>query len=553
MRYEYSVLIGGQAGDGIKQAGNAIARLFNRMGYWIFVYEDYPSLIRGGHNFAVVRAAPDRILGHNDKIDVLVALNQDTVEKHTWRLEEQSMVVFDSDAVKADGLGLAMGQMVKSKGLPPIVRNTAALGALGAVFGLELATVEEVVRSATRRQVEENLQIAREAYAEAGRLGHRFEVPRLENAPKPLLNGNEAMALGAVKAGMTLYVAYPMTPSSPLLHYLAANAERLNITTIHPESEIAVIGMAQGAAYAGVRTMLGTSGGGFALMVEHLSLAGQAEIPTVIMLGQRPGPSTGMPTYTDQTDLFFAMYAGHGEFARAVMAPGDAEEAFYLAGEAMNLAWKFQMPVILLGDKELCESTFSTVLDESKVGIEEAVLWDGEGEYERYKRTETGVSPLAFPGDERATVKLNSYEHDAKGITTEESPVVIEAREQRLRKCKAVEAEVRTKESVHTYGNEASETVLVTWGSTKGPVVEVAHRLGLKVVQPLYLMPLPVWELERQLGKARRIIGVEVNSTARLCTWLRFHGLPVDETILKYDGRPFAVDELEERVKGVLR
>jgi 2-oxoglutarate ferredoxin oxidoreductase subunit alpha len=567
VRNEYTVLIGGQAGDGIKQAGNAIARLFNRLGYWIFVYEDYPSLIRGGHNFAVIRAAPQRIIAHKDKVDVLIALNQDTIAQHTRRLSPDSLVIFDSSAVKAQGLAVPMGEMVKSKNLPPIVRNTAALAVLGAVTGADFSIVEDVIRSATKRSVEENIAVAKEAYAQAGGEHNHLHVPVLDNPPKPLLNGNEAIALGAVKGGMRLHVAYPMTPSSPILHYLAAQADRLNITTIHPESEIAVIGIAQGAAYAGVRSMVATSGGGFALMVEHFSLAGQAEIPTVVVLGQRPGPSTGLPTYTDQADLFFALYAGHGEFPRVVVAPGDAEQAFELTAEAMNLAWKFQSPVILLSDKELGESTFSTVLDENVAAVKEPPLWDGGGEYKRYALTDDGVSPLAFPGDPRATVKSNSYEHDEMGITTEESPLVIQAREKRLRKGRAIEAEIRNREAVRTYGNPESDIVLVTWGSTKGPVVEVAENLGLKVVQPLYLQPLPVWELEKPLGTPRppgdpaarpyepprKVIAVEVNSTGRLCTWLRYHGHRVDESILKYDGRPFAVDELEEKVKGVLQ
>ena len=546
------MLIGGQAGDGIKQAGNAIARLYNRLGYWVFVYEDYPSLIRGGHNFAIIRSAPTPIQGHKDKIDVLLALNQDTIEKQKWRLQPHSLIVFDSSVVKAEGLGIPMGEIVKAKGLPPIVRNTAALAALAAALGVDFAVVEEVVRSATKRKIEENLAVAEEAYGQAAASGRRFEVPLLDNPPKPLLAGSEAIALGAVRAGMKLYIAYPMTPSSPVLHYLAARQEELGIVTVHPENEIAVVGMAQGAAYAGVRAMVGTSGGGFALMTEHVSLAGQAEIPTVVLLGQRPGPSTGMPTYTDQGDLFFAMYAGHGEFPRIVLAPGDAEECFRLAGEALNLAWKYQTPVILLADKEVLESTFSTVLDHDAVRAEEPILWDGNGDYRRYAHTDSGISPLAYPGNPSAIVKLNSYEHDESGITTEESTEVVAMRDKRLRKCAAVEADLRQRNTVAVYGNPDSDTVLVFYGSTKGPVVEVAGALGVKAVQPLYLMPLPVWDLAPHLNKAKEVISVEVNITGRLALWLDYNGLRVDESIVKYDGRPFAVDELEQRVKEVL-
>jgi 2-oxoglutarate ferredoxin oxidoreductase subunit alpha len=219
----------------------------------------------------------------------------------------------------------------------------------------------------------------------------------------------------------------------------------------------------------------------------------------------------------------------------------------------MNLAWKFQIPVILLSDKHLSESTFSASFDETRVELEVPKLWSGEGEYKRYTFTEDGISPLTFPGIEKAIVKASSYEHDEFGITVEQASLVAKAHEKRLRKMKTIEEYLKTKETVKVYGNEDSNTVIVTWGSTKGAVVEAAERLGLKVVQPLYLMPLPVWELEKHLNNAERVISVEVNSTAQLCKWLRYNGLKVDEHLLKYDGRPFAVDELEEKLRKVLK
>ena len=549
---EVSVLIGGEAGDGIKQAGNAIARLFNRLGYYVFVYEDYQSLIRGGHNFALIRACEKKILCHKDKIDILIALNQETIEKHSSRLKN-GITIFDSNSVKGEGIGIPMSEIVKEMNLPRIVRNSIALGALAGMLDLDFQIVEEVIKATIKKKIASNIEAAKKGYEITfNNSEKKIHVERLSSEPKPLITGNEAVALGLAKAGMKLYIAYPMTPSSSILHYLAAHEDELKLAVVHPENEIAVIGMVEGASYAGIRAACGTSGGGFALMVEHLSLAGQGEIPLVVVLSQRPAPATGVPTYTEQGDLFFTMFAGHGEFPRAVIAPGDAEEAFYLSAHAMNLAWKFQMPVILLIDKHISESTFVAEINENAINLELPEFWKGEGEYKRYTFTQSGISPLAFPGQKNAVVKLNSYEHDEYGITTEEAELVAKGHEKRLRKMRTLEEYLKTKETVKVYGNEDSEIVLVTWGSVKGAALEACENLGIKLVQPLYLLPLPTWELEKHL-KGKQVIVAEQNSTAQLARWLSFHGFTIEAKILKYNGRPFAVDELEERIREVIK
>lgn len=558
MQNEYSILIGGQAGDGIKQSGNSIAKLFNRLGYWIFVYLDYPSLIKGGHNFAIVRAKSQKILGHKDKVDILIALNQETINKHSHRLQEKSLLIFDSTFIKihpvskAKNLGLPFGEIVRNKKLPQIARNSAALGALSSVLGIEFSIVEDVIKNSIRKKIKENIEVAKESYDLTKKSKKSSRILKFKSSLKPLLTGNEAIALGAVKAGLKAYISYPMTPSTSILHYLAENEEKFNIVTVQPENEISVIGMIQGAAFAGIKTMTGTSGGGFALMTEHFSLAGQAEIPTVIILSQRPAPSTGVPTYTGQSDLFFSLFAGHGEFPRIVLAPGDADEAFYLSAEALNLAWKFQIPIILLSDKHLSESIFSTEFNENKVVIENPKPWNKKGEYKRYTLTKDGISPLVFPGEKQAVIKSNSYEHDEFGITTEDPEYIIKGNKKRLKKLKTIEDEIKKKETVKIYGNPKSKTVLITWGSTKGAVIEAAKIHNLKVVQPLYLKPFPVWDLKKHLKNVKKIINVELNSTGQLGTLLKFNGFEVTDSILKYDGRPFAIDELEEKIKKIL-
>jgi 2-oxoglutarate ferredoxin oxidoreductase subunit alpha len=547
---EISILVGGKAGDGIRQAGHVIARLLNRIGYRIFFYDDYPSLIRGGHNFSIIRAAEKRIVAHKETVDVIVALNQDAVENHKHRLNTGGIILFDSKKADAEGIGSDFMDIVKKFDGKPIMRNTAAIGALAGVLNIEWSVLEKVIMDAVEKDVDLNLKIAQHAY-------DRIEdpsksVPKLNQEPLPLVSGNEAIALGAVKAGLNMYIAYPMTPASAILHYLAANENELGVVTVHPESEIGVALMALGAAYAGARAMVGTSGGGFALMTEALSLAGQGELPLVIVEAQRPGPSTGVPTYTMQGDLAFVIHAGHGEILRVVLAPGDADEAFYTAGLAMNLAWKFQIPTFVLSDKHLSESIFSFEADLDKIKPEKPLLWNNQGEYKRYLDTQNGISPLAFPGNPSAIVKATSYEHDESGITIEEPEAISRMQRKRLRKRKALEDELEKYETVNVYGNPDSKTALLCWGSTKGACIEVAEVLDLKVVQPLILEPLPVEALKKALSGVDKIIDVEVNATGQLAKLVAGHGFCIDDMILRFDGRPFTVDVLLDNVKEVL-
>ncbi len=547
---EISILIGGKAGDGIRQAGQTLASLINRIGYRIFFYDDYPSLIRGGHNFSIIRASKKRIEAHKETVDLIVALNQDAVEKHASRLNPGGLILFDSQQADAEGVGIDFMGIVKELDGQPIMRNTAAIGALAKVLGIEWTVLESVMRDTIDKAIDMNLKIAQTAYDRVEKA--YLPVPLLEQKPLPLLSGNEAIALGAVQAGLNMYIAYPMTPASAILHYLAAHENELGVVTVHPESEIAVALMALGAAYAGARAMVGTSGGGFALMTEALSLAGQGEFPVVFVESQRPGPSTGVPTYTMQGDLSFVVHSGHGEFIKVVLAPGDADEAFYLTGLAMNLAWKFQIPTFVLSDKHLSESIFSFEADPAMVKPEDPLLWDGRGEYKRYQDTTSGISPLAFPGNPGAVVKATSYEHDEYGIATEEPGQIAQMQQKRQRKRDALAEALATQEQVKIYGNPESKTVLLCWGSSKGACIEVAEELGLKVVQPLVLEPIPIEPLKNVLTHADKIINIEVNATGQLATLLSGRGIRVDENILRFDGRPFTTDGLLDKVKEVL-
>ena len=550
--HEYSVLIGGKAGEGINTAGLSIAGLFSRLGYQTYMYLDYPSLIRGGHNFAIIRASERTIGALRTPVDVLLAFDQKSIDSHQERIHDGTTIIHDaSGAVKAEGYGLPLDAIVKEERAPPITKNSAMLGALARVAGIEPATYEDVLRaSVPEKYLEANLRVARRGYDAAGEV---FVVEPLDAPALPILTGNEATGLGLVYGGLESYIAYPMTPTSNLLHFLARRAEDLAIKVLHPENEISVILMALGLAYAGERAAVGTSGGGFCLMTEGVSLAGMSEIPVTIVMGQRPGPSTGMPTYTSQGDLHFILNAGQGEFPRLVVAPGDLEEAYTWSATALMLSWKYQVPSIILTDKTLAEGAYSFDVEAiTPLPDREPALWDGSGEYRRYARTDDGVSPLAFPGRQGAIVKVSSYAHDETGFTTEVAESVRGLQEKMLAKGESLKRELMTYPAVKVYGPRNSGTTIVCWGSEKWACIEAAREFGARVVQPLVLAPFPVRQWKEAMIGAGKIIRVENNATGQFGRLLREQGFDPGRPILKYDGRPFAVDELEARLAEVV-
>lgn len=554
----FSVFIGGKAGDGIDKAGLIIARILNQLGYRLYIYRDYPSIIRGGHTFSIIRASKDKIATHLNKVDFLLALNQDSVDFHKERLKDNTFIIYDSDLVKLEGLpggiqtsGLPLGKIIKEENGLPVMRNSCIIGGFSKAIGLEWDILERVFKKNISKGLDLNLRVALRGYNEAKEF---VKIEPLRNNSLPVLTGNEAIGLGLVKGGLKVYIAYPMTPSSGLLHFLAQSAEDFSLKVIHPESEIAVILMALGFSYAGERVAVGTSGGGFCLMTEGLSLSGMAELPIVIVVGQRPGPSTGVPTHTAQSDLHFVLNAGQGEFPRFVVSPGDAEEAYFWSCVALNISWKYQTPSIILADKSLCEGIYSFDIDSlGELKEENPILWDRKESYKRYLDTETGVSPLDFVPDKEAIIKVDSYAHDEFGITTEEAQKIKNMQDKRLRKGQYLMKELEKYETVKVYGNKNSSVALICWGSNKGVCIEAAENLGIKVIHPVVLSPFPIREFQDSLKSVQNLICVENNSTAQLASLINRYGFGINEKILKYDGRPFSLDELEERLKDLVK
>lgn len=546
----FTFLVGGKAGEGVKKTGSVASKLFASMGRQVFEMDDYQSLIRGGHNFSVISSADRKITSQYNKTDLIVALDERSYHLHKNDLAEGGIMVSDSGAGdEKQGVKVPFREEAKKYPNPDLRLGVGAVTTLVATLGLDKENLKALIEDEYPRDIEKNIAYAMSIYDIVyPKIGAKFKI-KTGDKKRPILSGNEAIALGAAAGGLDIYYAYPMTPSSSVLHTLAKHSEKLGIAVVHPENEIAVINMAIGSVFAGARAMVGSSGGGFALMEEAFSLAGMLEAPLLCYLGSRPGPSTGVPTYTSQGDLNFALHQGHGEFPRIVASPGSIEEAFYLASEMLDLVWRFQTPGILLTEKHLAESSITLDLVIDKAKWPEPLMHNG-GEYKRYLDAENGISPLLFPPSGEL-IKWDSYEHDEKGITTENPETIARMQEKRNRKKKAILDHLRKKHTVNTYGDEG--IVIFTYGSTCMSVLEAlkSENIGATVVQPVYLEPLPIWEFERY--KDKDIIVVEQSCTGQFaCLLQEKAGLKIKAIIRKYDGRPFDPMGLGSRIKEVV-
>lgn len=549
----YSVLIGGEAGQGVRMSGILFSRIMNKVGRHVFEMDDYPSLIRGGHNASLIASSIKPVFSHYDQVHVFACLDECAYKIQKDKVRDDGTLVYNSEAIEgAEGIPIPVYSWVKEEGNNPVLAGTIGVASACALGGVDFAVLEESIREAYPKFADPNVRLAKKTYDAVSEHIGKYQIETGDGKLGAVMTGNEAISLGAVAGGMKCYIAYPMTPMSSVLHYLAAQAKRLDIVVSHPESEIAAINMAIGSAYTGVKTMVGSSGGGFALMEEAFSLAGQSETPLLCYLGTRPGPSTGVPTYTSQGDLNFALYQGHGEFSRIVMSPADNDQAFTTTAELMNLLWRYQIPGILLTEKHLAESTMTTRFDFDSIKTEELLMYDGNPEdYGRYKITESGMSPMLFPPVENAVIKATSYEHDENGITTEDPQAIVAMMEKRARKCKAIEEGLRQIKTVETEGD--GKIALVTYGSTTCSVREAAKYLDdVRIVQVIYLEPFPIWAVEEALQGAEKIVTIELSIDGQFTTLLKHNGITADGSVRKYDGRPFDPLDLAKQIKEVI-
>ncbi|MBI2765910.1 MAG: 2-oxoacid:acceptor oxidoreductase subunit alpha [Chloroflexi bacterium] len=579
MTSDLSIRIGGDAGQGIESAGAALARAFARSGLHVFATQDYRSRIRGGHNFYQVRAAQAAVEAQRDPPEVLLAFTRETVDIHIDRLAPGAGILYDAslpvDAGALHARGLAPMPVPLTKIAADhgsrVMTNIAGLGALAGVVGFPLARIDAVLREEFAAKgpevVRPNLAVAEAArrYAATTYPDFVHRVPRGDARPRLLLHGNHALALGAVAAGCRFIAAYPMTPATTILEYMAAIGAEEGIVAKHAEDEIAAVCMAIGAGFAGARAMTATSGGGFSLMAEALGLAGMAEVPVVIVDVQRGGPSTGLPTRTEQADLLFAIHASQGEFPRIVLAPGTVPECFEAGWRAFNLADRYQCPVIVLSDLYLAGSLVTVEpvsLDWASVEVDRGELIDGgaldpdaDG-YRRFAITESGISPRALPGSPAAVYAAPSDEHTEDGHITEEIHNRVAMMKKRMRK-----EDTALRNSIRgpaRYGQESARITLVCWGSTLGAAREAAALLSADgepaaVLHFPDLWPFPVEAATEALTSAGLAIGVEQNFTGQLAKLIRMMtGRQLDGRILAYDGRPFAPADIVQAVHRVL-
>lgn len=572
MNNSITVKIGGEAGFGIMTTGLMFSKIATRSGFHIFDYVEYPSLIRGGHNVQEIRFSPQEIFSQERKVDLLVALNKETFTLHKQELQSGSGILFDNEKVTIDTtevdtkkivlLPVPFSKIIKESRISPVMQNNIALGALVALLGFNLEVLFSVIQDTFSDKgdkiISDNKKAAQLGFDYVNNnLKGKFTkiLTAVPTSKKLVVTGNDAVALGAIAGGCTFYVAYPMSPSSSVLHLLASYAPKFGMVVKHAEDEISVVNMAIGASFAGVRAMCGTSGGGFSLMVEGLGLAGITETPLVIFEAQRPGPATGLPTWTAQGDLHFLIHASQDEFPRIILAPGDPEEAFYLTIEAFNLSDIYQTPVFILLDKYLSESHKSTnVFDQQKIVVDRGKLVLNSNDqdlsqYKRYQITPDGISPRIIPGTLGTYFLANSYEHEENGLSTEGSEERTRQVDKRNQKLKTYKSKMA---SPKVYGEEGADITLIGWGSTKGPVLQALSDLNfthkgrsINFLHITHVWPLNTIALSTILSKTRKRIMIEGNSTAQMALLLREQiGVLMDDTLLKYDGRPFYPEEI---------
>lgn len=575
--------IGGEAGFGIMTTGAIISKIATRSGYHIFNYSEYPSLIRGGHNTVEVILSDEEITAPKWDIDMLVCLNKDTYDLHKHRLHNNSIVLYDQDLYEIDiecvKVPIPFKRIKVENSIHQQLVNTVAVGASLAILGGDMALFEQIIIEQFSRKGQEivdfNLKLARIGFEHVTKLGIPSQnlLNKKSEAPeKMVMATNDAFSIATVASDCKYYAAYPMTPASSVLTTLASWQYKNGMVVRHVEDEIAVINGALGAAYGGVRSAVGSSGGGFALMVEALSYAGVAEIPIVVYLGMRPGPATGMPTWTEQGDLLFAAHAGHGEFPKIVLAPGDIEEMVELSLKAYDLADVYQTPVIVTSDKHIGESGQDILLGTVEQMIKnhtpnrgKIVSQTAQQPYLRYKIEEDGISEMLIPGQKDIFYQANSYEHIEDSHTTEESQARIDQVDKRARKMDVYMKKIKSQdpriqgniffEPPTIFGEPDADIMFISWGGMKG-IIKEAQKMLLKEHNQKtgYMHFTHVYPMDEKVIKAffkedKRYILIENNSQAQFGQLLRMQtGINLTERLLKYDGRQFWPEEIIEYI-----
>ncbi len=570
---DVKIIVGGPAGSGAMSLGVIIGRAIKRHGWYVYAYDDYPSLIKGGHNMVHIRASKDKIYAQRKGADILIALDKLSVEKHLNDVFKDGVIIHNSNIEKTipkrDDITYVSVNFTRILNELGHIKyyNMVALGVVAKVLNMNKKVVENVIKDTFKSKgkdiVDENIKAMAYGYDEVGDVKYSKEIELIKEDKKRLfINGNESATLGAIKSGVKYVGMYPMTPTSPILTYMSKYEKDKKIIVKQTEDEIAAINSAIGASFSGVRSLVATSGGGFSLMVEALGMAGIMELPIVIIEGQRASPSTGMPTYTEQGDLRFVLHASQGEFPRVVVSPGDVEETFYVVFDAFNIADQLQIPVIVLMDKHLCSvhetvdrfNTTSLKIDRGKFLTEEEAK-----KIKEYKRYDTnmddGISYRTIPSYPNTMYVSSSYEHDDTGFTSEDTEIRNKQMEKRMKKINFLDKDIY---KIRVYETHNPIINLVCWGSTKMACMEAQRMLldegiGSRILHYLYLHPFPSDDSIKYLSELPSLL-VESNYTSQLGGLIREHtGIEIKNRYLKYDGRPFYPEDIVNKVKEVLR
>lgn len=559
MEHDISIRIGGEAGQGIQTIGLVLAKTFQKNGLHVFSTQYYLSRVRGGNNYFQVRVSDRPVRAISDRLDMLIALDKTSVDKHMKELND-GVVLLDGEEVRISShdkqlFDVPFQKIAKEIGGSKLYASTVATGAVLGLLCCDLKFLKDVLKNTFAKKGEDiirnNINAARAGYQYAqenyiGKCKYSLEKAGVTSG-KMLIDGNDAVGLGALAAGVQFLASYPMTPSTGVMNFVAAHADRFNVIVEQAEDEISALNMVLGASFTGARAMTTTSGGGFSLMAEALGLAGMTETPAVIFLGQRPGPATGLPTMTEQGDLLFALHASQGEFPRCILAPKTPDDAFYLTLKAFDLADKYQIPVFIMSDQYLADAQFTCDrFDTSKITIDRHLLSDDElgtmDIYKRYSITPNGISPRALPGQSKHLVVADSDEHNEDGHIEQTADNRILMMEKRMRKLNGLTKEM---EGPEVYGPLEADVTLIGWGSSYGPLAEAVELLNeegqnLNLVQFTHIFPMNREKIRNILLKRGTTVCAESNATGQFAKLLKTEAdISVDMNLLRYDGMPF--------------
>lgn len=556
--------VAGRAGEGIDVTGIMFGKTCLRHGMNVFGYREYPSLIRGGHNTHQVHAGFEPVTCQQKHIDVLIALNEESISLHLGEIDKDSIVLceasqdgYDLNKYADNGarfFDVPMTNISREETGHFLSQNIVSLAMSCWVLGLDIEVFREVMTDTFKdkgeKMLEMNIRALDRGYAYA-----KEHLPQIkEPSPKKLntqvfMSGNNATAIGAIAGGVQYFAAYPMTPASDILHTLAGLQHKYPLVVKHVEDEISAMNQAIGAAYTGARAMTSSATGGYALMVEATSLAAVMETPLVVVVGQRPGPATGLPTWTCQSDLQFIIHAGHGEVPKIVLTPGTNQEHFELTRLAFYLAERYHLIVFILSDKFSLESYMTMprpqqFYENERFSFAQDPLPE-DNSYRRFEVTEEGYSPRSVPGQAHGLSVTNSYEHDEFGYATEDATLTKQMNEKRQRKLQSVKPELPNLELL---GPEHAELTLVCWGSTRLVLEDVMRRLPegrVNIIHFPCVWPFPTEGFFHIAQHAERLVAVEGNATGQLEQLIRQEtGIQIHHHIRRYDGRPFYPEEI---------